>query len=95
MNGSTALHVAVYFGRNKMKTFQALLKNKKTSLDVLNHGGGFDLVKRCGFCGLERGYREISSFSTLKYGVNHRRKSSNNKVETHLQSRTRTFEVSL
>ena len=37
LNGATALHCSVYFGRNK--TFQALLKNNRASLDVLNHGG--------------------------------------------------------
>ena len=31
MNGATALHCAVFFGRNKMKTFQALLRPTKQS----------------------------------------------------------------
>ena len=39
INGATALHCAVYAGRNKYKTFLALLKNGRANLDVLADSG--------------------------------------------------------
>ena len=39
LNGSTALHNAVYFGRNKIETVKVLVEVGGASLDVRNHGG--------------------------------------------------------
>ena len=79
VNGSTALHCAVYFGRNKMKTFQALLKNKKTSLDVLNHGGASILSNAVDSVDSNVDIVKYLLSQTLKYGINHRRRARTTK----------------
>ena len=79
VNGSTAIHFAVYFGRNKMETFHALLKSDRTSLDVLNHGGASILSNAVSSVDSNVDIVKYLLSQTLKYGVNHRRKARTTK----------------
>ena len=75
LNGSTALHVAVYYGRNKMKTLQALLDSGRANLDVLNDGGGSVLSNAVDSVDSNVDVVRYLLLQSLKYGVNHRRKA--------------------
>jgi len=75
INGSTALHCAIYFGRNKMKTVQALLENSQASLDVLNHGGASVLCNAVNSVDSNVDVIRYLLSKGLKFGVNHRRQS--------------------
>ena len=77
MNGSTALHCAVYFGQNKIKTVRELIENGGANLNVLNHGGASILSNAVKSVDSNADVvRYLLSFKKLrKYGVNHRRKA--------------------
>jgi len=82
VNGSTALHTAVYFGRNKMKTVQAVLQSARASLDVLNHGGASILSNAVSSVDSNVDVVRYLLSQRLKYGVNHRRQSQTVKWKT-------------
>ena len=79
LNGSTALHCAVYFGRNKMETFKALLKTNRASLDVLNHGGASILSNAVDSVDSNVDVLKLLLTQDLKYGLNHRRRAQTTK----------------
>ena len=79
LNGSTALHCAVYFGRNKMESFKALLKNNRASLDVLNHGGASILSNAVDSVDSNVDVLKLLLTQDLKYGFNHLRRAQTTK----------------
>ena len=79
LNGATALHAAVFVGRNKMKTCQALLKNNGTSLNVLNHGGASILSNAVDSVDSNVDILKLLLTQDLKYGLNHRRRAQTTK----------------
>ena len=79
LNGATALHVAVFVGRNKMSTMKALLKNNRASLDVLNHGGASILSNAVKSVDANADVVKLLLTQDLKYGLNHRRRAETTK----------------
>jgi len=73
LNGSTALHCAIYFGQNKMKTVQALMESGRVSLDVQNNGGASVLSNAVSSTDSNVDVVRYLLSRKLKYGVNHRR----------------------
>jgi len=73
LNGATALQSAVYFGRNKMKTVQALLESGRASLDVLSDNGASVLISAVDSTDSNIDIVRYLLSQKLKYGVNHRR----------------------
>jgi len=75
MNGSTALHCAVFFGRNKLQTVQALVELGGADLNVLNHGGASVLSNAVNSVDSNVDVVRYLLSNMLKYGVNYRRRT--------------------
>ncbi|MDC3321555.1 ankyrin repeat domain-containing protein [bacterium] len=76
INGSTALHCAVFFGRKKLKTVRALVEIGGASLDVLNHGGASVLSNAVDSVDSNIDVvRYLISKRPLKFDVNYRRRA--------------------
>jgi ankyrin repeat protein len=74
MNGATALHTAVYVGRNKLKTVRVLVETGKANLNVLAHTGASILSNALKNVDSNIDVvRYILSKRNLEYGVNYRR----------------------
>jgi len=74
MNGSTALHCAVYFSRCKLQTVKILV-DMGANLDVLNSGGASILCNAVDSVDSNVDVVRYLLTKSLRYGVNHRRKA--------------------
>ena len=75
MNGSTALHCAVFLGQNKMDTVLALVESGQANLNVLSSRGASLLSNAVASVDSNVDIvRYLLSNETLNYGVNYRRK---------------------
>jgi hypothetical protein len=79
LNGATALHVAVFVGRNKMSTMKALLKNNRASLNVVNDSGATILDNAASSEDSNVDIVQYLLSCPLQYDINHRRKSKTTK----------------
>jgi ankyrin repeat protein len=79
LNGATALHVAVFVGRNKMSTMKALLKNNRASLNVVNDSGATILGNAASSEDSNVDIVQYLLSCSLQYDINHRRKSKTTK----------------
>jgi len=81
LNGSSALHAAVYFGRNKLQTVQALVELGGADLNVLNHGGASVLSNAVDSVDSNVDVVRYLLSKRLKYGVNYRRQAQTTKYQ--------------
>jgi len=79
LNGSTALHASVYFGRNKIKTVQALLNSSRVKLDILSDSGAAVLSNAVSSVDSNVDVVRYLLGMSLKYGINYRRKAKTTK----------------
>ena len=77
VNGSTALHCAVFFGRNKLDVVRALLERERgASVNVLNHGGASVLSNAVDSVDSNVNVVDyLLNQTNQQYGVNHRRRA--------------------
>ena len=72
--GGTALHNAVIFGRNKLKTVQVLVESGRASLDVLLQTGGSVLSSSVSAADSDPEVVRYLLSQNITYGINYRRR---------------------